>query len=628
MGERPLTRDASAVARNARVRFGTFEVDLKARELRKAGLKVKLRGQPFEVLALLLERPGEVFTRDELQQKLWGSDTIVDFEHGLNKAINKLRDALGDTAENPRYIETLPRHGYRFVAATAMDIPELERKPRLRRASVALVAAAVLVIAGVLFILDMGGVRSKIVRRAAQPQIHSLAVLPLTNMSGDPQQEYFADGMTEELITELSQIGALKIISRTSVMRYKASSKPLPQIARELGVDGIIEGSVLRSGDRVRVNVQLIHGPSDVHLWAKSYERDMREILTLQSDIAQTIVAEIQAQLTPGGRTRLAKSRPVNPEAYELYLKGRYEWNKRSEEALKKALDYFQGAIALDAAYALAYSGIADVYTTLANNSFLSGKEGYSKAKAAALRGVALDESSAEAHVSLAATLFNYDHNPEAALKELQTAINLNPNYATAHHWYAFELSEMGRSDEAIREITIARKLDPLSIRINANVALVLYQARRYDQALMEAEKALELEPNDSATHGRLGDIYIQKGMTKEAIAEFKEEMRLVDSSNSRAGLVRAYAADGNRVDALRFLRELKRQSAREYVSPYLFARAYTAVGENDEALTWLQKGFEDFAGGMDRMKVEPDLDPLRSDPRFQDLLRRMNLIP
>jgi len=476
-----------------------------------------------------------------------------------------------------------------------------------------LAAAAVLLI-----VFDVGGWRGRLLGRTGVPRIQSLAVLPLANLSADPQQEYFTDGMTEVLISELSQVSALKVISRTSVMRYKGTSEPLPQIARELSVDGIIEGSVLRSGDRVRITAQLIHAPSDTHLWAKSYERDLRDVLTLQSEVAQAIASEIKIKVTPQEQVRLAGAYPVNPEAYELYLKGRYEWNKRTEAGLRKALEYFQQAIDVDPTYALAYAGLADSYDVLGENGFLPGRDVYPKAKAAALRAVELEEASAEAHTSLAQVLFDYDRNPPAALKEFETAIRLNPNYATAHHWYAMRLAMTGRSEEAFREIQQARHLDPLSGIINVNVAAVLYFARRYDQALVEARKAVDLDPKWT---GYIARIYIQKGMFKEAIAELQQEKNV----RRRTDLLRAYAAEGNRKEALREFAELRQQSRKEYVSPLAMASACASLGYREEALSWLQKGFDEYAGGMDRLKVDPDLDPLRSDPRFQELLRRMN---
>jgi TolB-like protein/tRNA A-37 threonylcarbamoyl transferase component Bud32 len=489
-----------------------------------------------------------------------------------------------------------------------------------RRWLLALGVFAVVAFLAVLIGLNVGGLRDRLLGRAAAHRIESIAVLPLENLTGDPSQEYFVDGMTEELIADLGQIEALRVISRTSVMRYKKTDKPLPQIAKELNVDAVIEGSVMRAENRVRVTAQLIQASTDRHLWARSYERELRDVLALQSEVAQAIASEIKIKVTPQEQVRLASARPLNVGAYELYLKGRYEWNKRSKEGLERGLEYFQQAIKLDSSYALAYSGVADSYSALGNNSLIAGIEVYPKAKAAALKALELDPTSAEAHTSLAQVLFDYDRDLEASLKEFQAAIKLSPNYANAHHWYAFRLAEMGRSEEAVREIEQARRLDPLSVRINANVALILYEGREYNRAVTEAHRALELEPNDAATHDRLGDIYLQKGMPKEALAEFREELY--------PGRIHAFVAVGNRREALRIVGELKQQSRRGYVSPWALARACTALGQTEEALVWLQTGFATYAGGMDRLKVDPEFDPLRSDPHFQDILRRMNFPP
>jgi TolB-like protein/DNA-binding winged helix-turn-helix (wHTH) protein/Tfp pilus assembly protein PilF len=604
------------------LRFQDFELSLQSGELRRNGIRIKLQDQPFKVLVALLERPGQVVTREELRQLIWPEQSVGDFDHAINLAITKIRSSLGDSADVPHLIETLPRRGYRFIAPVQPGgnaTQPVVARSMLKAWGLALLTAALL-IGIVLFGVDAGRLRSKVLSEfAVPPRIHSIAVLPLTNMSGDPEQEYFTDGMTEELITELSQVTSLKVISRTSVMRYKRPTEPLPQIARELGVDGIIEGSVLRSGTRVRVNVQLIHAPSDLHLWAKSYERSAQEILTLQRDVAQAITTEIQTRVTPEELKRLNKPHSVDPKAHELYLKGRYEWNKRSEAGLRKGLEYFQEAIDVDPTYALAYSGLADSYLVLGNNSVLPGREVYPKAKAAALKALELDETSAEAHASLSGVLADYDRDWDGALKELRSAIKLNSNYATAHHWYGMRLAEVGRNEEALQEIEQARRLDPLSIRINANAALILSWGHQYDQAIIAARKALELEPNDDGTHTRLGEIYLQKGMSKEAIAEFQ----LCRCTGPY--LARAYAAMGDRPEALRQLRKTQQPSTPEYISPLLIARVYVTLGEKEKALAWLQKGFDEYAGGMDWLKVDPALDPMRSDSRFQNLMRHMN---
>jgi serine/threonine-protein kinase len=532
-------------------------------------------------------------------------------------------------------LEKEPENRYQSAKELAIDLRRLQAPARAGAAApvgasrkgrwrtLAAAGTAVFMLAAIAIGFNAGAIRERLAGHRGAP-IQSIAVLPLANLSHDPEQEYFADGMTEALITELSQISSLKVISRTSAMHYKGASEPLPQVARELNVDGVVEGSVLRSGDRVRITAQLIYAPSDTHVWAKSYERDMRGVLTLQSEVAQAIASEIRAKVTPEEQTRLASARPVNPEAYELYLKGRYEWNKRTKDGMRRGLDYFQQAIELDPTYSLAYSGVADSYALLGENELISGREVYPKAKAAALKALELDETSAEAHTSFGGVLFDYDRNPQAALKEFETAIRLNPNYATAHHWYATKFAMLGRSEEAYREIEQARRLDPLSERINANVALVLYYGRQYDRAIVAAHRALELEPTNDTAHWYLGHILLQRGTPEMALAEYQEWERLTGSSCFSC-LIRVHAAAGNRREALKILDQLKQQSKREYVSPVAFAEAYTALGENDEAMTWLEKGFEDYAGGMDILKAEPAFDRLRSDPRFQDLLRRMN---
>jgi tetratricopeptide (TPR) repeat protein len=434
--------------------------------------------------------------------------------------------------------------------------------------------------------------------------------------------------MTEELIADLGQIEALRVISRTSVMRYKKTDKPLPQIAKELNVDAVIEGSVLRAGNRVRITAQLIQATTDRHLWARSYERDLRDVLALQDQVARAIANEVEAKVTPQEQARLANARPVNAETYELYLKGRYEWNKLSVEGLKRGLEYFQQAVKLDPSYALAYSGMADSYTLL-GSSYLPGAEVYPKAKAAALKALELDPALAEGHVSLAAVLFDYDRAHDAALKEYERGIELNPNYATAHRAYAVSLACMGRGDEAIREAEQARRLDPLSVWTSATVAFVLYLGRQYERAIVEARKALELEPNDVVGHTYLGITYLQKGMHEEALAEFQKLQSLMPGRpEPLAALACAYAATGDREKALRILADLNQQSKRKYVSRYVMAKAYVSLGEKEKALAWLEKGVNDFQGAMDFVEVDPALDPLRSDPRFQDLLRRMNFPP
>jgi TolB-like protein/Flp pilus assembly protein TadD/tRNA A-37 threonylcarbamoyl transferase component Bud32 len=534
---------------------------------------------------------------------------------------------------------------YQTAAELKSDLERLKRdtdlgravaaglaRPREARALPYIVGAVVVTLAVVLALavgLNLGHMPDRLLGRAAAPRIESIAVLPLANLSGQPQQEYFADGMTEELIATLGKLSALRVISRTSVMRYKKTEKPLPQIAKELNVDAVIEGSVLRAGGRVRITAQLIQASTDRHLWAETYDRDLRDVLALQGEVAQAIASEVKAKVTPQEQALLASARLVNPAAYELYLKGRYEWNKRSEEGLKSGLEYFQQAIKLDPGYALAYSGLADCYEVLGNNVFLPGVEVYPKAKAAAVKALELDQSLAEAHTSMAGVLEDYDRDWASAEREFKRAIELNPNYATAHHWYALALALMGRGEEAVREIEQARRLDPLSVRINANVVLVLYLGRQYDRAIVEARKAIDLEPNDSTAHIYLGQTYLQKGMHQEALAEYQKVQSLAPTrSDTPLNLARAFAATGNREKALKMLDALEKPSKRRYISPYGMAAAYASLGEREEAFAWLERGLNDFDGHMNHVKVDPVLDPLRSDPRFQALLRRMNFPP
>src|SRR2546427_4457857 len=462
------------------VRFGVFALDFRASELRKQGGKVKLQEQPFQILQVLLQRAGEIVTREELQQKIWPSDTFVDFDHGLYNAIKRLREALGDSAETPRFVETLSRRGYRFIGKIECDAPRMR----------------------------------------------SLAVLPLENLSHDPQQEYFAEGFTEAFIATLAKIGELRVVSRTSAMLYKDVHKPLRGIAHELAVDAIVEGTVLRAGDRVRITAQLIDPEKETHLWAESYQRHLRDVLDLHAELAQSIARQVQVKLTPQEQAQLAQSRPVNPEAYEAYLKGRYHWNRRSREGLPKGVQYFQEAIAKDPAYAAAYAGLADCLSGLSTYNFVAPDEGCAKGKKLALQALELDPSLGEAHASLAWVHTWYDYDFVAAEREFERSLELNPRYATAHQFFGFYLGMMGRYEEAYTEIKRAIRLDPLSSVFEWSLGFVYWMARRHDQAIEQVEKALELDPGFAPAHALHCWAALSKLMPEIAISAAQNAVR------------------------------------------------------------------------------------------------------
>jgi TolB-like protein/DNA-binding winged helix-turn-helix (wHTH) protein/Tfp pilus assembly protein PilF len=625
------------------LRFGVFEVDLRAGQLTKRGLRLKLQEQPFQVLAMLLERPGELVSREELRSRLWPR-TIVDFDHGLNKAINKIREALGDSAENPRFVETVARRGYRFLA----DVEAIDSSSPppasvshvagdVGRSGAAHLGAAWTLLpnspAWKLFPFGLALALAAALLWAVYPRnyssspIRSLAVLPLEDLSGDASQDYFAEGMTDELITNLGQISALRVISRASVMTYKGIRKPLAEIARELNVQAVVEGSVLRSGERVRITAQLIEVPIDRHMWAQSYEGDLRDMLTLQSTVARAIAEQIQATLNGQEKAALEKSKAVNPKAYEAYLKGRYFWNKRTGDGLKKAIGYFSLAIEKDPSYAEAYAGLADSYALSGDWEYgiLSPQDASPKAKAAATRALTLDDSLAEAHTSLAFAMDLYDWDWASADKEYQRAIALYPGYATAHHWYAWHLIVMGRGSEGILELRKAENLDPLSLIISADLGDALCIAHLYDESVKQSRKTLEMDPNFGLAHYQLGQAFQQKHMYEEAITELQ---RAIELSGSNAAFVSnlayAYAASGRPDQAMKIANDLEARQRQNSAADANIALIYVGLGDNDQAIIWLNKAYQ--ARFNPSILLRPAFDPLRPDARFQDLLRRIGL--
>jgi TolB-like protein/Flp pilus assembly protein TadD len=450
----------------------------------------------------------------------------------------------------------------------------------------------------------------------------------LESLSSDASQDYFADGMTDELISDLGQISALRVISRTSVMAYKHARKPLPQIARELNVDAVVEGTVLRSGDQVRITAQLIEASADKHLWSQSYEGELRDTLALQSKVARAIADQIRISLNPQEQAALKNVKVVNPEAYVSYLKGRYFWNKRTADSLKAALAYFNQAIEEDPKYAQAYSGLADTYALLGDWQYavMTPKEALPKAKAAAIKALELDNTLGEAHNSLAFCLDGFDWDLDSAGKEFRRAIELNPGYATAHHWYAWHLALLYRYDEALAEMRKAENLDPLSLIINADLAELLALAHSYDESIRQSRKTIEMDPNFALSHNHLGQAYLQKHMNDEAVAELQKAVQLSGGSPTCiANLARAYVASSKRSEAVKLLSDLKKRSNPSYSHASEIAVIYAALGDTDQAMNWVEKGYEErFNPGV---LLRSGFDPLRSDPRFQDLLRRIGFL-
>ncbi len=460
-------------------------------------------------------------------------------------------------------------------------------------------------------------------RAADRPRIESIAVLPLENLSGDPEQDYFADGMTEALIMGLAKIRALRVISRTSVMRYKGARVALPEIARALDVSAVVEGSVLRSGNRVRITALLVDTATDRHLWAETYERDVGDILALQSEVAQAIAGEIQVTITPQDVARFARRSAVDPEAYQAYLKGRYHWEKRSEEGLEKALQYFQEAIERDPTHAPAYAGLADYYITLGNFNLAESHEVYPKAKAAALRGLEIDPSSAEAYTSLGSVKGSYEWDRQGAERDFRHAIALNPNYANAHHWYADHLVSLARFEEGMEQIARARSLDPLSLVMSADAGGYLFYAGRYDEAVAQMRKTLDLDPQFAPSYRQLGGIYEQMGLFQEAIEAF-EKARIVSGSAtySLTALAHTYALSGRREEAMKMLEQLDEIAKRKYVSPYSLAAVYVALGDLDRAFEYLDRAVVAHDRALIWLKVAPRFNPIRTEPRFRAILR------
>jgi TolB-like protein/DNA-binding winged helix-turn-helix (wHTH) protein/Tfp pilus assembly protein PilF len=634
----PPASTARAPGRLPVVRFGPFEADLESQELRRDGRRIKVQGKAFGVLLVLLRKPGGFVTREELERELWPEGTYVDFEHGLNSVVRKLREALSDDAHAPRYIETVPRQGYRFIApVTPVALPAsplaeaTEAVPSgvSARAQQRALALAVTVLA--LGVVAAWWPRISRLLNPPSTAIGSLAVLPLLDLSAAHDREYFADGMTEALITQLSRLPDLKVISRTSAMTYKGSSQTLPDIARRLGVDAVVEGSVAVEGDRVRVTAQLIDARSDRHLWAENYERSLDETLALQAELARAIAQQVESRLTPQQAARWRSTARVDRVAQDAYLRGRYFWNQRTREGFAKARESFESAVAADPGFALAHAGLADTYGLIAIQGYdlVPPNEAMPRARQEAERALELDDSLAEPHASIAWVNFNYDWDFAAAEREFRRAIALNPGYATAHQWYANMLCILGRFDEASVEIGRALELDPLSRVINNEAGWPLGYLGKHEEAIAQYRRAMDLDPFYPTPHLATGLEYEDMGRYEDAIAEYRTFERL-NGQGPTAGayIAHAEAKSGRRDEALRILHGLEETDRTGYVSHYEYALVYAGLGNRDAMYAALDRALAERSDFLLYLGVDSAWREYRSDPRFTALLERIGLRP
>ena len=643
----------------AKYLFGPFELRTRTRELYKHGVKLKLRPQAYQVLALLLEHSGECVTREELQKRVWPSDTFVDFENGVNTAIKQLRASLSDSAAEPRYIETLPKLGYRMIVAVEFEAGSKgERAAEAKEESAGatasnevsaspptarpisstkrlwFTAAAVSVLGIACLVAFLKWPRAPLTPQPAAPAARIMvAVLPFKNLTGDDTQDYFSDGLTEEMIAQLGRLDPkeLGVIARTSVMHYQHSSEKVDQIGSELDVQYVLEGSVRRDSQKVRINAELIEVDGQRQLWAQQYDRELTNLLVVQAEIAREISDSIQQTLGSPQHSEPIRTPTLTPQTYQAYdlcLKGLYFWNKRTGQGLQQAIVYFQQAIAIDPNYAPAFAGLSNTYALMPGYMLAPAAEYMPKAREAAVRALQTDDELPEAHVALALILENYDWDWNSAEKEYRRAIELNPNYATAHHWYAEFLTWQGRFDEALRESESARRLDPLSLIIAADRGAILYFARQYDRSIEQFQNVLEMDPSFGRAH--LGiDAYMQLGRFDEALAKVEEWRRLSgDGTNIRSRLVYIYGRTGQKDKARAELRKLEAMNAARPQDPVAMAVAYIGIGNNEAALSSLEKAYAERSNLLTALNVEPVYDPLRQDARFQELLRRVGFAP
>lgn len=664
------------------IRFGEdFELDLRPRRLRRSSRVLKLERIPLEILILLLEHAGEIVSRDEIIARVWGKDVFLDTDNSIRGAIRKVRQVLKDDPEAPRFIQTVTGRGYRFIApvisaeesppaelsrpedptvsageqglVSELDAwsedsaPGLRGQGQKRTASQSLgteVArgqgrrsartwlfggVVLLAIVCVLSLLAIWGWR----RTSSAPTVPQrktvLAVLPFDNLSRDPDQEFFNEGLTQDIVAQVGKLNPdrLTVIAHSSVAKYKGSTLSAKEIGKELNADYLVQGSVRRAADRVRVTVELIQAQDQTDIWTESYDRELKDVLAVQDSVVRSIASQIHIALTEEQEKRLATPRQLSPAAYEAYLKGRYYWNKRTGESMQKAEQYFQQAIDNDPTYAAAYSGLADCNSGLTWHGFKAPTEALPKAYAAARKALEINPESAEAHASLGLAM-SHRWDWTGAEAEFRHALQLDPQYANAHHWYGDYLSIRSRHDEALAEAKHALQLDPLNLMISTWVGLRYYLARDYSHAIEQNRSSVELDPNFAAAHLLLGEDYVQAGLRSEAVDELKRAADLSgDSPIYRAQVAVALALAGRNREALRIAHELETISRKRYVSPYGLAQTYAALNKKEDTFKWLQAAYDDHAVWMGYLAVDPIFDRYRSDQRFQEFLRRIRLL-
>ncbi len=634
--------------------FGQFRLDREARLLVRGEQVVALEPKAVEVLLILVENRGELVARRDLMSAVW-PDTFVE-ESNLSSNISILRRQLGVPPEGGEYIQTIPKRGYRFVAAVKQEVrpeaeparevepapaiqpeqpsetgaaqaapPQGERKRAANRGMILAAAAALLLFLPALWYQDVWHLH--LPGFPADSHIGAVAVLPLENLSGDPAEEYFADGITEALTADLAQIASLRVIARASVMQYKGTKQPLSQIAERLRVEAVVSGSVLRSGQRVRITAALIRAATGQQLWARSYERNLGDILDLQNEVARAIAGEVQAKVTAQEQVRLARSRSVNPGAYDAYLKGRYYYNRFTVDGFSKSIEHFEQAIQLDPNYASAYAGLADALASLEQIGAAQSEEVHPRALEAATKALAMDDTLPEAHAAMASVRAN-DWERSTAEKEARRAIELNPGFALAHLYYSNMLRHLGRREESITEARKALELDPLSPLTNEELADAHMSARQYDAAIEQYQKTLELYPDQPAPRDSLGWAFVYQRMYEKGMEEIRKSIALYgEDPELSPELAFIYGVTGRKDEAREILRRLLLTAQTAPIAAHHFALIYIGLGEKDKAFAWLEKAFEQHSPMMAWLEVDPRFDSLREEPRFRDLVRRVGLL-